>query len=184
MRLGFRALGSRRGGIPAHRLLGISAVSGWPSAIIRPELAAIRPGIRFGLIDYALAPFENALPGADRSALDQLKRDLAVVVGAEALFTLTDLCGLSRDDAVANAARTAATVTSAAHWSASWTPHVRPHDLEGGTNRRRAGTSRRGQADPGRYHGLAFSSWPGPEQTGNSDLRPITSIRTRSPSTR
>ena len=78
--------------------------------ITRPGLAAIRPGIRFGLIDYALAPFENA-SGPD---LAQLKRDLAVVVSAEALFILTDLCGLSPDDAVASAVRTAAAVTGAA----------------------------------------------------------------------
>jgi hypothetical protein len=59
---------------------------------------------------YALAPFEKA-PGLD---LAQLKRDLAVVVSAEALFTLTDLCGLSPDDAIASAVRTAAAVTAAA----------------------------------------------------------------------
>jgi len=79
--------------------------------ITRPGLAASRPGIRFGLIDCALAPFEGTLPAA---GLAQLKRDLAVVVSAEALFTLTDLCGLSPDDAIASAARTAATVTAAA----------------------------------------------------------------------
>ncbi len=78
--------------------------------ITRPGLAASRPGIRFGLIDCALAPFEHA-PGPD---LTQLRRDLAVVVSAEALFTLTDLCGLSPDDAIASAVRTAAAVTGAA----------------------------------------------------------------------
>jgi hypothetical protein len=44
----------------------------------------------------------------------QLKRDLAVVMSAEALFTLTDLCGLSPDDAIASAVRTARTITAAA----------------------------------------------------------------------
>jgi AcrR family transcriptional regulator len=78
--------------------------------ITRPGLAGIRPGIRFGLIDYALAPFDDA-PASD---LAQLKRDLAVVVSAEALFILTDLCGLSPDDAVASAVRTAAAVTGTA----------------------------------------------------------------------
>jgi AcrR family transcriptional regulator len=78
--------------------------------ITRPGLAGNRPGIRFALIDYALAPFEHA-PGLD---LAQLKRDLAVVVSAETLFILTDLCGLSPDDAIVSAARTAATVTAAA----------------------------------------------------------------------
>lgn len=82
--------------------------------ITRPELAASRPGIRFGLIDYALAPFENTLAARDPDALPQLKRGLAVVVSAEALFVLTDLCGLNPDDAIASAARTAATLTEAA----------------------------------------------------------------------
>ncbi|MFF0628760.1 hypothetical protein [Streptomyces sp. NPDC004296] len=47
-------------------------------------------------------------------AFAQLKRDLTVVVSAEALFTLTDLCGLGPDDAVASAVRTARTLTGAA----------------------------------------------------------------------
>ena len=76
--------------------------------ITRPGLAPARPGIRFGLIDQALAPFGE---GAD---LAQLKRDLAVTVSAEALFTLTDLCGLGQDEAIARAAQTAATLTAAA----------------------------------------------------------------------
>jgi hypothetical protein len=37
-----------------------------------------------------------------------------VTVSAEALFTLTDLCGLSPEEAVASATRTAATLTAAA----------------------------------------------------------------------
>ncbi len=82
--------------------------------ITRPELAAIRPGIRFGLIDYALAPFESTLAARDPDALPQLKRDLAVVVSAEALFVLTDLCGLDPDAAITSATRTAATLTEAA----------------------------------------------------------------------
>jgi hypothetical protein len=64
---------------------------------------------RFGLIDYALRP----LAGHD-AVLAQLKRDLAVVISAEALFTLTDLCGLSAEDAVASAVHTARTLTQAA----------------------------------------------------------------------
>jgi len=76
--------------------------------ITRPGLAPARPGIRFGLIDHALAPFGD---GAD---LAQLRRDLAVTVSAEALFTLLDLCGLSPDEAIASAAQTAATLTAAA----------------------------------------------------------------------
>jgi AcrR family transcriptional regulator len=76
--------------------------------ITRRGLAPARPGIRFGLIDGALAPF------GDGPGLTQLRRDLAVVISAEALFTLTDLCGLSPDEAIASAARTAATLTAAA----------------------------------------------------------------------
>jgi AcrR family transcriptional regulator len=96
-------------------LRGVLAYQGAVRAMIsgtvtRPEFAAIRPGIRFGLIDCALAPFETS----DPEVLSQLKRDLAVVVSAEALFTLTDLCGLSPDDAIASAMRTAATLTGAA----------------------------------------------------------------------
>jgi AcrR family transcriptional regulator len=76
--------------------------------ITRPGLAPTRPGIRFGLIDYALAPFR------DSADLAQLKRDLAVTVSAEALFTLTDLCGLGPEEAIASAVGTAATLTAAA----------------------------------------------------------------------
>jgi hypothetical protein len=36
------------------------------------------------------------------------------VVSAEALFSLTDLCGLAPDDAIASLVRTATTVTEAA----------------------------------------------------------------------
>ncbi len=103
----------------AFLLRGVLAYQGAIRAMIsgtitRPELAVIRPGIRFGLIDYALAPFENAVKARDAEAFPQLKRDLAVVVSAEALFVLTDLCGLSADEAVASAVRTAATLTAAA----------------------------------------------------------------------
>jgi AcrR family transcriptional regulator len=84
------------------------------ATVTRPEAAAARPGIRFGLIDYALAPLDGAPATVSPEALAQLKRDLAVVVSAEALFILTDLCGLSPDDAIASAARTARTLTEAA----------------------------------------------------------------------
>jgi AcrR family transcriptional regulator len=84
------------------------------ATIIRPETAASRPGIRFGLIDHALAPLDDTLGAVDPDALAQLKRDLAVVVSAEALFSLTDLCGLTPNDAIASAVRTATTLTEAA----------------------------------------------------------------------
>jgi AcrR family transcriptional regulator len=81
--------------------------------ILRPAQGA-RPGLRFGLIDHALAPLDDTLGAADPAALAQLKRDLAVVVSAEALFNLTDLYGLGPDDAVASLVHTATTLTSAA----------------------------------------------------------------------
>ncbi|KUN09370.1 TetR family transcriptional regulator [Streptomyces yokosukanensis] len=84
------------------------------ATITRPENASTRPGIRFGLIDHALQPLESTLGTADPQAFAQLKRDLAVVVSAEALFTLTDLCGLTPDEAVDSAVRTATTLTRAA----------------------------------------------------------------------
>ncbi|MGW7688333.1 TetR/AcrR family transcriptional regulator [Streptomyces asiaticus] len=84
------------------------------ATITRPASVSARPGIRFGLIDHALAPLEGTLGATDPDAFAQLKRDLAVVVGAEALFTLTDLCGLDPQDAVASAVRTATTLTKAA----------------------------------------------------------------------
>ena len=37
-----------------------------------------------------------------------------MVISAEALFTLTDLCGLSPDDAITSAVHTARTLTEAA----------------------------------------------------------------------
>jgi len=79
------------------------------ATITRPDGAEMRPGHRFGLIDEALRPL-----AADIAVLDQLKRDLAVVISAEALFTLTDLCGLSPEDAIASAVHTARTLTQAA----------------------------------------------------------------------
>jgi AcrR family transcriptional regulator len=92
-----------------HMLTYQSAVRAMIAATItRPGDAAGRPGLRFGLIDCALRPL-----AADDAVLAQLKRDLAVVVSAEALFTLTDLCGLSPEDAIASAVHTARTLTQA-----------------------------------------------------------------------
>ena len=80
------------------------------ASVTRPDVAATRPGHRFALIEHALTP----LAGADPEVLAQLKRGLAVVMSAEALFVLTDLCGLSPHDAVASAVRTACSLTAAA----------------------------------------------------------------------
>jgi AcrR family transcriptional regulator len=99
-----------------HLLRGVHAYEGSVRAAIShtitaPGIANARPGLRFGLIDYALAPFAARLAP---DAMTRLKLDLAVVVSAEAFFTLTDLCGLAPDDAIASAVRTATTLTRAA----------------------------------------------------------------------
>src|SRR5215469_5947188 len=97
-------------------LRGVHAYQGSVRAAIshtitEPATVPSRPGLRFGLIDHALAPFTASLAPADMA---RLKLDLAVVVSAEAFFTLTDLCGLAPDDAIASAVRTATTLTRAA----------------------------------------------------------------------
>jgi AcrR family transcriptional regulator len=98
-----------------HVLAYQGAVRAMISATLtRPGMAAARPGYRFGLIDHALRPLSDSTNALSPGALAQLKRDLALVVSAEALFILTDLCGLSPDDAVASAVRTARTLTEAA----------------------------------------------------------------------
>jgi hypothetical protein len=85
------------------------------ATMVQPEISGrARPGIRFGLIEYALAPFIDVFEAANPELLAQLRLDLAVVVSAEALFCLTDLCGLSVGDAIDSAERTARTLTSAA----------------------------------------------------------------------
>jgi AcrR family transcriptional regulator len=84
------------------------------STITRPEVAATRPGLRFAWIEFALAPMEASFAPVAAAAFAQLKRDLAVVVSPEALFTLTDLCGLSPGDAVTHCVRLAMTITAAA----------------------------------------------------------------------
>lgn len=81
--------------------------------ITRPELAADRPGIRFGLIKQALDPIAGALR-LPPQRLAQLKHDLAAIISAEALFSLTDLCRLTSDDSVGSLVRTATTITAAA----------------------------------------------------------------------
>jgi AcrR family transcriptional regulator len=84
------------------------------ATITRPGQAHARPGLRFGLIDSALAPLDHTLGSTDPAALAQLKLDLAVVVSAEALFSLTDLYGLGPEEAIASIVRTATTLTRAA----------------------------------------------------------------------
>jgi AcrR family transcriptional regulator len=84
------------------------------ATITKPGQTRARPGLRFGLIDKALAPVDHTLGATDPTALTQLKRDLAVVVSAEALFSLTDACGLDAEEAIASIVHTAATLTRAA----------------------------------------------------------------------
>jgi AcrR family transcriptional regulator len=84
------------------------------ATIAHPDLGRARPGIRFGLIEHALAPFLDVLESTNSELLAQLRLDLAVVVSAEALFCLTDLCHLSIEDAINSAEKTARTLTAAA----------------------------------------------------------------------
>jgi AcrR family transcriptional regulator len=100
-------------------LRGVLAYSGAVRAMIaatitRPELAATRPGIRFGLIDEALAPLSDRRAAPDPAQIAQLRNDLVAVVSAEALFVLTDLAGLTAEDAIASLVRTATTLTQCA----------------------------------------------------------------------
>jgi len=59
-------------------------------------------------------PLDDTMAVADPERLEQLKRGLAIVVSAETLFTLTDLCGLTPEAAIASAAGTARSLTAAA----------------------------------------------------------------------
>lgn len=101
-----------------YLMRGVIAYQGAVRAMISHTIVAAdaraRPGLRFGLIDYALRPFADGPVSLRPDAMTRLKQDLAIVVSAEALFTLTDLCGLSPDDAIASAVRAASTLTRAA----------------------------------------------------------------------
>src|SRR5580693_2673810 len=108
----------------AYLIRGVHAYQGSVRAmishtIVAPAQAQARPGIRFGLLDYALAPFADPAGPAflPPAAMARLKQQLAVVVSAEALFVLTDLCGLSLDGAIAAAVPAAETLTRAAFGS-------------------------------------------------------------------
>jgi AcrR family transcriptional regulator len=81
------------------------------ATITRPGDPQARPGLRFALIDSALAPLDAAL---DPAALTQLKRDLTVVVSAEALFSLTDQYGLGPEEAITSIVHTATALTRTA----------------------------------------------------------------------
>ncbi|MEU8636479.1 TetR/AcrR family transcriptional regulator [Amycolatopsis sp. NPDC048633] len=97
-----------------HVLLHEGAVRAMIAATItRPAGPTPRPGLRFGLIEAALAP-PAELAGLGARAVAQLKRDLAVVMSAEALFGLTDLHGLPAEEAVESIVHTASVLTRTA----------------------------------------------------------------------
>ena len=81
-------------------------------SILRGTARQLRPGYRFALIDQALAPL-SANSDIDASTVEQLRRDLAIVISAEAVFTLTDLYGLDPEAAVASIVHTARLITHA-----------------------------------------------------------------------
>ena len=83
------------------------------TTISRGTARHARPGYRFALIDQALAPLSGHEPGLDAATLEQLRRDLAVVISAEAVLTLTDLYGLDSKAAVASIVHTARLITEA-----------------------------------------------------------------------
>jgi AcrR family transcriptional regulator len=84
------------------------------ASVTKPQAPTLRPGRRFGLIDEALRPLDGTLAVQRPAHFEQLKRGLAVVVSAESLFTLTDLCGLAPEVAIASAVQTARSLTAAA----------------------------------------------------------------------
>ena len=82
-------------------------------SIARSTARQVRPGYRFALIDQALAPLSAGKSGIDPATLEQLRRDLAVVISAEAVLTLIDLYGLNPEAAVASIVHTARVITEA-----------------------------------------------------------------------
>lgn len=83
------------------------------AALTKPG-AVRRTGRHLGLIAEALRPLEATMAIQQPARFEQLKRGLAVVMSAEALFTLTDLCGLTPELAIASAIETARSLTATA----------------------------------------------------------------------
>ncbi|MFE4952397.1 TetR/AcrR family transcriptional regulator [Leifsonia sp. NPDC056665] len=81
--------------------------------VTRPETGRTRPGFRFGLIALALTPLAGEVDGRSER-VEELRDELAAVVGAEALFALTDLAGMDIDRAIGTLRRAARTLTAAA----------------------------------------------------------------------
>jgi hypothetical protein len=88
------------------------------ASVTKPDAAGVRPGRRIGLIDEALRSLNATLALRRPAEFEQLKRGLAIVVSAEALFSLTDLLGLAPEAAIASATATARSLTAAAIASA------------------------------------------------------------------
>jgi AcrR family transcriptional regulator len=84
------------------------------ATVSKPGSSAPRPGLRFGLIDEALAPLADTFGAADPAAFAQLKLGLAVIVSAEAYFSLIDQQGVESEAAIAGLVATATTLTRAA----------------------------------------------------------------------
>jgi AcrR family transcriptional regulator len=84
------------------------------ATIAKPASGASRPGLRFGLIDEALAPAAATFGATDPAAFAQLKLGLSVIVSAEAYFSLIDLHGLESEAAIAGLVNTAVSLTRAA----------------------------------------------------------------------
>ena len=82
-------------------------------SIARATGRQVRPGYRFALIDQALAPLSVPTSDIDAATLEQLRRDLAIVISAEAVLTLTDLYGLDADAVVTSVVHTARLITEA-----------------------------------------------------------------------
>lgn len=82
------------------------------ASIVRGTARQMRPGYRFALIDQALAPLTGP-NGIDTATLEQLRRDLAVVISAEAVLALIDLYGLDSEAATASIVHTARLITNA-----------------------------------------------------------------------
>jgi AcrR family transcriptional regulator len=84
------------------------------ATIGKPTSGAARPGLRFGLIDEALAPVAPTFGATDPEGFAQLKLGLSVVLSAEAYFSLIDLHGLEPEAAIEGLVTTAVNLTRAA----------------------------------------------------------------------
>jgi AcrR family transcriptional regulator len=84
------------------------------ATVSKPGSGGVRPGLRFGLIDEALAPLEGTFGAADPAAFAQLKLGLSVILSAEAYFSLIDQQGIESEAAIEGLVNTATLLTRAA----------------------------------------------------------------------